>query len=121
MITAEIDNTFEMTAMQQGLFPHEQPVDADALRPQLDGVIVAGGEPHSEEVDAVAREDEDEHEEEDGDQEDLLEAAAKLAHHLSTYCIIDFTSRHVFSDRLPAGYHNRTGASYSYLMDLGSI
>ena len=37
--------------------------------------------PHSEEEDSPRGEDVDERDEEDGDEEDLLEAAAQLEHH----------------------------------------
>ncbi len=37
-----------------------------AVLPLCDGVVVAGGEPHAEEVDAVAGEDEDKDDQQDG-------------------------------------------------------
>ncbi len=37
-----------------------------AVLPLCDGVVVAGGEPHAEEVDAVAGEDEDQDDQQDG-------------------------------------------------------
>ncbi len=37
-----------------------------AVLPLRDGVVVAGGEPHAEEVDAVAGEDEDKDDQQDG-------------------------------------------------------
>ena len=58
---------------------HFGPEDSDTLLSLRDVAIVAGREPHAEQVDAVAGEDKDEDDEKNGDEEDLFETFAKFA------------------------------------------
>ena len=55
------------------------PEDTDTLFSFRDVAIVAGREPHAEQVDAVAGEDKDEDDEKNGDEKDLFETFAKFA------------------------------------------
>ena len=56
------------------------PENTDALLPLGDVAIVASREPHPEQVNSITCKDEDKNDEEDGDEKDLLEALAQLAH-----------------------------------------
>ncbi len=49
---------------------------SNAIFSLVNGVVIARGESHAKEMDTVAGKDEDQHNKEDGDEEDLLEASA---------------------------------------------